>query len=340
MKKLKIFSLILIAVLSISMFTGCLFSDNASIKECYDKYESIAKTYSSNTKNTIKIKANSEEYSLSEISIKFDNSDGLGTYISNSNRYSLLNSELQSLLNGSLLYFYNYKNHLTMSENEKNIPQKDVSKIYVALDNMDSKLKALTKSKKELETYWNSSHQDDAEDSIIGQMFTNCVNDYFNVINSALEVSANTKNAVNSLLGSEGVKTNTKNAVLAINLSSTKILANYYQQYIEYNGAKAITQTGAKLLNYYNRVVLSNQKVLEIGSNFASTTQEQTQEVVKCVKDLEIMANEMYGVNKKLDGKTYTLEEDANKYYLQQIYNIILDKSIVNNALDKAIVCF
>lgn len=340
MKKLKIFSLILIAVLSISMFTGCLFSNNVSIKECYDKYESIAKQYSSDTKKVIKIKATSEEYSVSEIFIKFDNNDELGKYIANSNKYSLLNNELQTLLDNSLLYFYNYKTHLTMSENAKNVSQKDVSKIFVSLENLENKLNELNKSKKELETYWNKSHENDAEDSIIGHMFLNCINDYFNLINSALEVSANTKNAVNSLLGSAGVNTNTKNAVLSINLSSTKLLTNYYQQYIEYNGVKAISQTDAKLLNYYNRVIQSNSQVLTSGSNFSSTTEEQTKEVVKYVNDLEVIANEMYGVNKKLDGKTYTLEENANKYYLQQVYNIILDKTIVNGALDKASVCF
>lgn len=341
MKKLKIFSFILVAILSVSLLSGCLFSDSASIKDCYNKYEAIAEKYSNESKSALTIKANKEEYAVSQIVIKFDNDEGLGNYINNSSDYSLLNNDLQQLLNGSLLYFYNYQAHLKMEQVAKKIPQKNISAIYVALENMEKELSDLNKSKKELQTYWDTTHSGDSQTSLIGRMFENCVNDYFNVINSALEVSAKTRSAVSKLLGDEELAKSTKSAVLSVGLDSTKILANYYQQYIQYNGIKSINQTSSKLRNYYNRVVVSvNAQILSIGSNFNNVSEEKTTAVVGYVNDLQIVANEMYNINQKLDKNRYTLEEDSSKYYMQSIYDSILDKSIVNNALNNAINCF
>ena len=41
MKKVRIISLLLLLCLSVSAFTGCLFSDSASMKDCYDYYDNI-----------------------------------------------------------------------------------------------------------------------------------------------------------------------------------------------------------------------------------------------------------------------------------------------------------
>ena len=120
MKKFKIVSLVLLLVVSITAFTGCLFSNSASMKDCYDLYSNT--NASLKEENDVKFETMSlqidetdnveKNYSSLDI-IEFNYSTSLTTWLDrSSNSYRVLLSDFTDIQKYAFTAFCYYKPYL------------------------------------------------------------------------------------------------------------------------------------------------------------------------------------------------------------------------------------
>lgn len=331
MKKSKIISVILVLFMCIMLFPACLFSDSATTKQCYELYDSIIDKYKDeNTVDVLEVKETETVQGFNLLTFTYSETYGLN-YDIQTGTNSILVNELQTLLNNSLFYFANYKNYLQQSVVYEKIPQEKISAIYTALKDFDKKIEQYMFSKRTLERLYD---QQSKTEDLIAQKFENCFKDYFSLIKSALKISEATEKAVLSVVSFDVEvysQMNAKNVVLGTVLQTTKLVANYYDQYIEFNGASQIS-SNLKLLKAYNNVNASLLPVILIkGTIFTDATIDNTimANSISYYEELSLLASQMQEINNEL--KETIIAENAKQYYYNEMYNVILDKEVIDN---------
>ena len=337
MKKIKYFAIIFVLLFSAIIIPGCFKSNKATINDCYKLYYSALENYNT---EAITVTFNEQNFAFNVVSFNYSANTLLNEDL-NTGEYFLIKNDLPQLLKNSLEYFKYYQNHLKALTIENEIEQSLKTDLYESLENYEKYIKAYMNSKAKLETLYDENSK---ETSLIEEKFNNCISDYFNLIRASLEVSEKTEKVVLSIspfsLGNF-TASDARNSVLSASLYLTKIVVNYYEQYIQMNGVTTINNASAEFSNFnknYQNTLINfiDNDVTFKDKNFTSCKNE-IQELIASLDNLKVLANEMQVVNNKLGASIPSVDENFELYYYGEIYNSILSKDVITTALSNAI---
>lgn len=361
MKKFKIVSLVLLLVVSITAFTGCLFSNSASMKDCYDLYSNT--NASLKEENDVKFETMSlqidetdnveKNYSSLDI-IEFNYSTSLTTWLDrSSNSYRVLLSDFTDIQKYAFTAFCYYKPYLVEDIINNKIDQKYKKEIYTAIEDYKTNVQKFLSTKKSIEDNFVGNIMDNTDTAnIINQKLNGLVATYIDITECAVRVGENTMSAITAFNPITLEKDTVINdyyarvAVLSTLTYNTKILLNYYKQYIELNGVTQFTQISTSYNNLKNNCasLYSNIKSGKLifkneGTGFNKVAVEDT---IKLLPDLQLTASQVKMLSDKLEDKHYSdKESDENYNYekasLEKTFNIILDRSSISEINSKAL---
>lgn len=341
----KIISIVAVLILCVLVFPACLYSDKATIKDCYTLYYKTIDKYK--TKEVL-TSINNGDFTFNVLTIDYSTNKDLQDEINKTDSYySILSSdgELETLLNNSLQFFRYYKEHLCSTLIEDNVPQKLKTNLYKSIENFAKSIENFEKAKSVL---CSTFVKDKGEQTLIKDNFNVCVINYFNLVKASLQIGQATKNIVMDRIpyNQETLKvSDARNAVLNVSLQYTKLITNYYEQYIQMNGyvnLKLITE----LSTIYNNYLTIMEKVKLDVTNFkADTTSSIIDETIvpyinKTINQVNVVeqfAGQMEIINKELGEKSPTKDENKRLYYLNEEFNQIPQKEIIISTLTNAL---
>ena len=228
--------------------------------------------------------------------------------------------------------------------------------LYNSIEYLDESIKTYVNSKNVLETYFDTTNKDFSM-----EFLKPCINNYFKVINSALNVAENATNcALNAVefpaddyvIKAEDT-TYLVNTILSTANYSTKLIANYYEQYMDFHGLSKLNNTTSSeaeftnLLNlysnnYYSNLFLKMKEITQTENGYENyfPNVEYVSSAIKRLNYLNVSANEMVTINEKLGNEIPNAESDYEKYLYYEKYLNVLTLSTVSGLEGSLYFCY
>lgn len=356
MKKTKIFSALLLIVLSVITFTGCLFSGSATMKKCYNLYDENVKSIIKNnsddvvgdSKLVVKVDNTDDEtknYSTLQ-TISFNYKTSLYNDLAVSNDYKVLIDDLKDIMDYALIPFAYYQEHLKIESIDKSIEKSYKKDLYEAIEKYNDLINDCLKTKKGLEQ---SYVKDDIENSNFAkQKLDALVNLYIDIIKQEVLISEISVKAVNNFNPISEKKDMARDASFGVNSVlnyDIKLLINYYEQYAEYNGIKRFKDMPDEFIalrSNINSLYLKIKDKLVLSDKDKNFSADNTKSLFENIDKLKLTSSQCEMLNAKLDGKIYSLDIKADNYNFEQAtmkntYDNILSRVEVLNCNQYAI---
>ena len=333
MRKTRIFSALLLVLLSVVTFTGCLFSDSATMKKCYSLYDSNISSIVSN---------NSDEVSKEVLTVKIDNTDiesnnnstvnyilftftgSLKEDLEMSSTYKVLleNEGLVEMMKYSLVPFCYYQEYLKISSIDDSIDKSYKKSLYEAIEKYNDLVNECIKKKKNLEQSYVKGNIDKSQ--FAKQKLDALVDLYIDIIkqsNLISEISVNAVNNFNPLSDSKDMARDARYAVNSTLNYDIKLLINYYEQYIEYYGISRFSEMSSNFSTLRSNInslflkIKDNMVLSDVDKNFSK---ENTKQLIENLDKLKLTASQCESLNDKLDGTIYSLDIKSDNYNFEQ----------------------
>ena len=346
MKKMRVFSVLLALCLCVITFTGCLFSDSATIKDSYALYEKeVANMNKNNSKHiqsetyiSVKIDNTDDEtknYAVLK-TIEFSYKDSLRSDLSKTTLgYNVLVDDLNDLQKYALIPFCYYQEYLKTDSISKSIDKQYKKELYEAIEDYNNQLNEFITIKESLEKSYKTG---DYENSNYAKSKLNALVDMnIDLVKSCIRISETTINAgldFNPMSEKKDQPRDARTALLSTYIYDIKILVNYYDQYIEYNGVKRFNEISTNFLNIRNYIsslynkISSNMVISEETGNYSKSN---TVETVSRLDKMKLCANQAEMLSNKLDGTHYNDNVNDSNYNFEQsslekVYNNLLTR--------------
>lgn len=349
MKFKKILSEFLIILFCTIVFTGCLFSDSATLNKCCELYRDNAEEIIVNNPKDI--------YSEIQLKIKVDDSDEVDKNYSNlvlivfnykqslkedlikSSKYGQLNDDFVDLNKYALMPYCYFQDIFSMETVNNKVDQKYKKELYESIESYYSYINKFIDTKHSLESSYTSGAIDNS--NYAKTKLDALVDLNISIIKKAINISECSINAMLNYEGFSETQDSPRDARIGILSTLTynlKFLINYYEQYIEYNGSckfsampddfKTLRNNISNLSNIvYNNIVITEN---------SGYSKENTKITLQLLPMLKLTADQTEMLSSKLNGLHYSSDEADSNYNFEQaslekIYNELFNRSVLND---------
>ena len=280
--------------------------------------------------------------------LKFNyNKESLNDWLNKTdNKYNVLVNDLPEMEKLTLTTFCYYQQFLSAETINSKIKQEYKSNVYKALESYKDNISKYIEAKISLENTFVDSIKDS---EIVNNKCESLLSIRINMIKNCVEIGEETLNAVVDyypITEEQDTVNDARVAVLSSLVNGIKLLANYYIQYVEYNGVTLFTNMPSDFKTIYSNVQNLHIKALTgmIYAESSSFNKDNVKSLLgeeNLLADLKNTASQMEEIANKLDDKHYSINKYDDNYnlslaLLENVYNRILSRSFINSCLTNA----
>ncbi len=222
----------------------------------------------------------------------------------------------------SLVPFGYFQEYLKISSIDEAIDKSYKKELYEAIEKYNDLVNECLNTKKILEQSYVKGNIDVS--NFAKQKLDALVDLYIDIIKQSTlisEISVNAVNNFNPVSESKDMSRDARFGVNSVLCYDIKLLINYYEQYIEYNGITRFSDMPSSFSNLRNNI---NSLFLKIKDNMVLSdeeknfSKEQTKSLIENLDKLNLTANQCKMLNDKLDGTVYSLDIKSDNYNFEQ----------------------